>query len=91
MIRREGHLRGQQALGLYAANSLFVEGYLTTKGDATRDTYRMIEDAGFEIQGNPLWALDPALPDEDPRPKLEGGFQIPGGGNQLLKPEIVAK
>ncbi len=88
---REGHLRGQQSLGLYAANSLFVEGYLTTKGDATRDTYRMIEDAGFEIEGNPLWDLDPALPADDPRPQPEGGFEIPGGGDQLLKPEIVAK
>jgi biotin synthase len=44
---REGHLRALGALALWPANSLFVEGYLTTRGDAVSDTYRMIEDAGF--------------------------------------------
>ena len=51
---REGHLRALGALALWPANSLFVEGYLTTRGDAVNDTYRMIRDAGFEIEGNPL-------------------------------------
>ena len=37
---------------LWPANSLFVEGYLTTRGDAVDDTYRMIRDAGFEVEGN---------------------------------------
>ena len=52
---REGHLRSLGALALWPANSLFVEGYLTTRGDAVRDTYQMIGDAGFEIEGNPLY------------------------------------
>jgi len=48
---REGHLRGLQALALYPANSLFVEGYLVTRGDKANKTIRMIRDAGFEIEG----------------------------------------
>ena len=52
---REGHLRGMGPFALWPANSLFVEGYLTTRGDAVRETYRMIEDAGFEIEGNALY------------------------------------
>ena len=48
---REGHLRGLQSLALYPANSLFVEGYLVTRGDNTDKTVQMIYDAGFEIEG----------------------------------------
>lgn len=48
---REGHLRGLQSLALYPANSLFVDGYLATRGDAKDKTYKMIEDAGFELDG----------------------------------------
>lgn len=47
---REGHLRSLQALALYPANSLFVEGYLTTSGAPALDTYRMIRDAGFVVE-----------------------------------------
>lgn len=46
---REMHLGSLQPLGLYAANSLFVGDYLTTKGQAAESDYRMIEDLGFEI------------------------------------------
>ncbi|NIM74260.1 MAG: biotin synthase BioB, partial [Gammaproteobacteria bacterium] len=52
---REGHLRSLEPLALWPANSLFVEGYLTTRGDAVAETYRMIRDAGFEVEGNPLY------------------------------------
>jgi biotin synthase len=48
---REGHLRSLEALSLWPANSLFVEGYLTTKGKSAVDTYRMIRDAGFVVEG----------------------------------------
>ncbi|MBI3785325.1 MAG: biotin synthase BioB [Deltaproteobacteria bacterium] len=48
---REGHLRGLQSLALYPANSLFVDGYLATRGDEKLKVYKMIEDAGFEIDG----------------------------------------
>ncbi|MBX3437443.1 MAG: biotin synthase BioB [Planctomycetaceae bacterium] len=46
---REVHLRSMQAMGLYAANSLFVSDYLTTKGQTASEDFRMIEDLGFEI------------------------------------------
>jgi biotin synthase len=45
---REMHLRSLQPLGLYAANSIFVGDYLTTKGQPCEDDYRMIQDLGFE-------------------------------------------
>ncbi len=46
---REMHLGSLQALGLYAANSLFVGDYLTTKGQLPEADYRMIEETGFEV------------------------------------------
>ncbi len=46
---REIHLGSLQALGLYAANSIFVGDYLTTKGQPADADYRMIEDLGFEV------------------------------------------
>ena len=46
---REIHLRSLQPLGLYAANSIFVGDYLTTKGQMADDDYRMIEDLGFVV------------------------------------------
>jgi biotin synthase len=49
---RELHLRSMQAMGLYAANSLFVGDYLTTKGQLPEADYAMIHDLGFEIEGN---------------------------------------
>ncbi|WP_146189950.1 biotin synthase BioB [Paenibacillus elgii] len=47
---REVNLRTLQPLGLYAANSLFVGDYLTTKGQDAAADYQMIEDLGFEIE-----------------------------------------
>lgn len=46
---REMHLGSLQALGLYAANSMFVGDYLTTKGQAPEADYRLIEDMGFRV------------------------------------------
>ena len=46
---RELHLGSLQALGLYAANSIFVGDYLTTKGQPPEADYRMIEDLGFVV------------------------------------------
>jgi biotin synthase len=46
---REMHLGSMQALGLYAANSMFVGDYLTTKGQAAESDYRMIEEMGFVV------------------------------------------
>jgi biotin synthase len=49
---RELHLGSLQALGLYAANSIFVGDYLTTKGQAPAADYKMIEELGFEVAHN---------------------------------------
>jgi biotin synthase len=46
---RELHLRSLQPLGLYAANSIFIGDYLTTKGQAPQADYQMIEDMGFAV------------------------------------------
>ncbi len=46
---REIHLRSLQAMGLYAANSIFVGDYLTTKGQVPEADYDMIRDLGFEV------------------------------------------
>ena len=45
---REGHLKSLQAMGLFAANSLFASGYLNVKGSEVNQTVDMIRDAGFE-------------------------------------------
>lgn len=47
---REINLRSLQALGLYAANSIFVGDYLTTQGQEPTSDWGMIEDLGFEIE-----------------------------------------
>jgi biotin synthase len=50
---REFNLRSLQPMSLYPANSIFVNGYLTTPGQKASDGHRMIEDLGFEIdEGN---------------------------------------
>jgi biotin synthase len=50
---RELHLGSLQALGLYAANSIFVGDYLTTKGQAPEADVQMLRDLGFEVVRNP--------------------------------------
>ncbi len=47
---REAHLRTLQPLSLYPANSVFVSGYLTEPGQSYQETWKMIEDMGFEIE-----------------------------------------
>jgi biotin synthase len=46
---RELHLGSLQPLGLYAANSIFIGDYLTTKGQAPDADYKMISEMGFEV------------------------------------------
>jgi len=46
---REFHLRSMEVMCLYPANSLFMDGYLNSKGEARTATLRMIRDAGFEV------------------------------------------
>jgi len=59
---REIHLGSLQPLGLYAANSIFVGDYLTTKGQLPEADYKMIEEMGFVItRGAESAAPVPAL------------------------------
>ena len=46
---REINLRSMQAMGLYAANSMFVSDYLTTKGQTPEEDFAMVADLGFEV------------------------------------------
>ena len=46
---REVNLRSMQAMSLYAANSMFVSDYLTTKGQPAEDDFKMVADLGFQI------------------------------------------
>jgi len=46
---REVNLRHMQALALYPANSMFVNGYLTTPGAGWEADIRMIADLGFRL------------------------------------------
>jgi biotin synthase len=81
---REGHLRSLEALALWPANSLFVDGYLTTKGKSAIDTYGMIRDAGFVVE----------RPDGSLIPWAELGldqvFRVLGS-EQILKPAVLAQ
>lgn len=49
---RERCLGAAQGLVLFAANSLFVEGYLTTPGQRREDARAMIAALGFEVEGD---------------------------------------
>lgn len=48
---RERNLGSWQGLALYPANSVFIEGYLTTPGLATLPTRRLVEEMGFAVEG----------------------------------------
>lgn len=63
---REINLRSLQSMGLYAANSLFVSDYLTTKGQSAEEDFAMVRDLGFEIVigGHEMQANAPAVATE---------------------------
>ena len=50
---REMHLGTMQSLGLYAADSIFVGDYLTTKGQMPEADLKMIREMGFQVEGPP--------------------------------------
>lgn len=56
---RELYLAGWGGLAFYPANSIFVEGYLTTPGQQATDAHRLVKDAGFEVE-----ALNPGAEDQ---------------------------
>lgn len=47
---RELYLGKWSGLAFYPANSIFVEGYLTTPGQDADAAHRLIEEAGFEVE-----------------------------------------
>ncbi len=47
---REYHLRSLQPFSLYAANSIFIAGYLTTSGQSAEEALNMIADLGLDIE-----------------------------------------
>ena len=47
---REHNLRSLQPLALYPADSVFVNGYLTTPGAPAPEVWGMVEDLGFKIE-----------------------------------------
>ena len=47
---RERNLRSLQPLALYVADSLFVDGYLTTPGQPAPEVWNMIEDLGLTVE-----------------------------------------
>jgi biotin synthase len=47
---REHNLRSLQPLALYPADSVFVNGYLTTPGAPAPEVWGMIRDLGFTIE-----------------------------------------
>ncbi len=61
---REHNLGNWQSLALYPANSIFVQGYLTTPGQSAADARRMIEEMGFEVE---------TLEDATPHPRSSCG------------------
>jgi biotin synthase len=58
---RELHLRHLQAMGLFAANSIFVGHYLTTEGQPPSQDLEMIRDLGFEVIGQEFDSPSPSL------------------------------
>ncbi len=72
---REYHLRSMEVMSLYPANSLFMDGYLNTRGKSRQDTLRMIIDAGFTIKSDK--SADELLQYESPETEDED-FSAPG-------------
>lgn len=76
---REGHLRGLQSIALYPANSIFVDGYLVTRGDQKNKVYQMVKDAGFELEGGG---------DDDPASSTSKRFTLDNDPN-ILNPRTA--
>ena len=58
-----------EVMALYPANSLFLDGYLNTKGNERWKTLQMIQDAGFTIKSEmPLEELIRAEKTQSPGP-----------------------
>ena len=54
---REFNLKDLQKYVIYPANSIFIEGYLTTPGQKAEEARKMIEEMGFEVEEGERIAL----------------------------------
>ena len=91
---REIHLRSLQALALWPANSLFIEGYLLTEGDDAAATVRMILDAGFRpALDEGEWPEQVRQMIESPSQPLSPPSTSPSGSTSAatLKPTVSAR
>lgn len=50
---REVQLGSMQPLGLYVANSIFINGYLTTPGQGETKDHQMVREMGFVVDSKP--------------------------------------
>lgn len=81
---REGHLRSLEVMALYPANSLFLGGYLNTKGSRRAKTLRMIKDAGFTIKSSiPLDELLKELEGDERAFAIDDSTAVMKGLNDL--------
>ncbi len=92
---REIHLRSLQALGLYPANSLFMDGYLNTIGTNPFQTLQMIQDAGFTIAADKglddLLAKFEAMEAANPTPSQDASTKAILKSLKELRPTTVLK
>ena len=72
---REYHLRSMEVMSLYPANSLFMDGYLNTRGKSRKETLQMIIDAGFTIKADK--SAEDLLQQEVSAPE-DNAYAIPG-------------
>ncbi|WP_447599187.1 biotin synthase BioB [Nitrospira sp. Nam80] len=63
---REHNLRSLQPLALYPADSVFVNGYLTTPGQPAAEVWQMITDLGFQIEKGSQPPADEMVPSAEP-------------------------
>jgi len=63
---REHNLRSLQPLALYPADSVFVNGYLTTPGQPAAEVWQMITDLGFQIEKGSQPPADELVPSAEP-------------------------
>ena len=63
---REHNLRSLQPLALYPADSVFVNGYLTTPGQPAAEVWQMITDLGFQIEIDRQPPADEQIPSAEP-------------------------
>ena len=89
---RELHLRSLEALAFYPANSLFLEGYLNTRGAERSRTLQMIKDAGFTVESD--HPLDELIGNEEGVSNLQetsGVSKVLLKGLKELRPEKLSQ